>query len=754
MTPTERVSHIVRLFTLSGMAAPRIQIQDVRPQVDCGRYRAKACRGDPVPVAATIFRDGYEKIRATVRYRQAGTRRWREQPLEAQGNDQFAAVITPDALGPWEFRIQAWVDPYASWLDEHDRKLAAGQADLSGELSEGRLLFGEGGVEEWHGAAERLSDRNRTDLVTSPVLGVDVERERARFGAWYELFPRSWGGFRGVADGAAGDRRARLRRRLPAAGAPDRRDVPQGTQQHRGARRRATPAARGRSAGSPAVTTRCTRTSAARTTSTAMVAAARAAGIEIALDFAIQCSPDHPWLQEHPEWFNRRPDGTIKYAENPPKRYQDIHNVDWDSDERDELWQALLDVVLGWCERGVLAFRVDNPHTKPMPFWEWLIAEVRRRHPEAIFLSEAFTRPAPMTTLAKIGFSQSYTYFTWKNTKAELVEFAEQVRSWSAFYRPNMWPNTPDILHEYLQEGGRPAFEARLVLAATLSPSYGIYSGYEALREHPGPQGQRGVRRLREVRGQAALAAGAAAAADPPPERDPAGPSRTTAVREPHLARYAQRGARLRTRSGRARMSSSPWSTSIPLHVQEGLCIVPPALGLPDGFIAVDLLSDTAYRWRTGRNYVGLPPGGAHVITVAPRGRGRRRPREWARPGRRDAGQREPARAPRAGRAPRARRRQALVRRRPAARRRARRSPPSSTSDDELELGLVEVRFADGEPGTYLVALGRGGGEALEDLPALARLLALAGVDSPCATSVPRGPTSRTRRSSSTRASC
>ncbi len=597
------------------MAAPRIQIQDVRPQVDCGRYRAKACRGDPVPVAATIFRDGYEKIRATVRYRQAGTRRWREQPLEAQGNDQFAAVITPDALGPWEFRIQAWVDPYASWLDEHDRKLAAGQADLSGELSEGRLLFGEGGVEEWHGAAERLSDRNRTDLVTSPVLGVDVERERARFGAWYELFPRSWGGFRGV---------AAVLPEIAALGF----DVvylppvhPIGETYRKG--RNNTEGARKGDPGSPWAIggfagghDSLHPDLGSEDDFAAMVAAARAAGIEIALDFAIQCSPDHPWLQEHPEWFNRRPDGTIKYAENPPKRYQDIHNVDWDSDERDELWQALLDVVLGWCERGVLAFRVDNPHTKPMPFWEWLIADVRRRHPEAIFLSEAFTRPAPMTTLAKIGFSQSYTYFTWKNTKAELVEFAEQVRSWSAFYRPNMWPNTPDILHEYLQEGGRPAFEARLVLAATLSPSYGIYSGYEACENIPVRKGseeyvdsekyevkQRSlqgpllplIRRLNEIR-----------RAHPALQRYESLTWLDTHSEE--LVAYAKREG------------EDVVLTVVnldPAHVQEGLCIVPPALGLPDGFTAVDLLSDTAYRWRTGRNYVGLPPGGAHVIMVA-----------------------------------------------------------------------------------------------------------------------------------------
>ena len=268
-----------------------------------------------------------------------------------------------------------------------------------------------------------------------------------------------------------------------------------------------------------------------------LVARAREAGIEIALDFAIQCSPDHPWLEEHPEWFHRRPDGTLKYAENPPKKYQDIYNVNFESEDRQGLWEALRDVMLYWVARGVRVFRVDNPHTKPVPFWEWLIAEVRRVQPELVLLSEAFTRPAMMTTLAKVGFSQSYTYFTWKNTRAELVELMGQILEWNEYYRPNFFANTPDILHEYLQVGGRPAFEARLVLAATLSPAYGIYSGYRELREHPGARGLGGVPRLGEVRGEAANARRAAAADGPPAERDPARGARAPAGGQPALAR-------------------------------------------------------------------------------------------------------------------------------------------------------------------------------------------------------------------------
>ena len=234
-----------------------------------------------------------------------------------------------------------------------------------------------------------------------------------------------------------------------------------------------------------AATTRSIPSSARRRTSTGSSRPGRKHGVEIALDFAIQCSPDHPWLEQHPEWFNRRPDGTLKYAENPPKRYQDIYNVNFDSEDWLGLWEALRDVVLHWCRRGVRAYRVDNPHTKSVPFWEWLIGEVRAEFPDTIFFAEAFTRPAMMTTLAKIGFSQSYTYFTWKNTKAELKEFLELLLGWAPFYRPNFFVNTPDILHEYLQLGGPPAFQARLVLAATLSPSYGIYSGYENFENVP-----------------------------------------------------------------------------------------------------------------------------------------------------------------------------------------------------------------------------------------------------------------------------
>ncbi len=329
---------------------------------------------------------------------------------------------------------------------------------------------------------------DRSGKTWSATLEVDVDRELARFGSWYELFPRSWGGFDGV--------RAQLPR-LAELGF----DVvylppihPIGRTNRKGRNNTLTAGPRdpgspwaigGAEGGHEAVHPELGTVADFER----LVAAAKEHGIEIALDFAIQCSPDHPWLAQHPEWFNRRPDGTLKYAENPPKRYQDIYNVNFECEDWRGLWAALRDIVLLWVARGVTVFRVDNPHTKPVPFWEWLIAEVRAEHPEVIFLAEAFTRPAMMTTLGKAGFAQSYTYFTWKNTRWELLELMGQLLDWRETFRPNLFANTPDILHEYLQRGGRPAFEARLVLAATLSPSYGIYSGFEHCENVPVREG-------------------------------------------------------------------------------------------------------------------------------------------------------------------------------------------------------------------------------------------------------------------------
>jgi starch synthase (maltosyl-transferring) len=346
-----------------------------------------------------------------------------------------------------------------------------------------------------------------------------------------------------------------------------------------------------------------------------VVAGGRALGCEICIDFAINASADHPWLTEHPEWFHRRPDGTLKYAENPPKRYQDIYNLNFDSDDWQALWNALRDIVLYWVERGVHCFRVDNPHTKPVPFWEWLIKEVRAVEPDVIFLSEAFTRPAMMTTLGKVGFSQSYTYFTWKNTRWELTDFLREITGWADYYRPNFFANTPDILHEYLQTGGRPAFEARLVLAATLAPSYGIYSGFESLEATPVREGSEEYldSEKYEVRERALDGVLLPLVA------------RMNAIRRENPAlQHFDDIELLETESEYLFAFAKRWAGNTvlvvtnldPTSAREGLCVVPASLGLPPAFAGKELLSDLPFQWGIGRNFVRLGPGQSHIVRV------------------------------------------------------------------------------------------------------------------------------------------
>jgi starch synthase (maltosyl-transferring) len=591
---------------------PRIQIQNVEPQTDCGRYPVKRTQGDRVEVTADIFKDGHDLLRAVVKYRPPGTRKWLERPLEPIGNDRWAGEFDVTELGRWQFVVEAWVDPYATFLDELERKLAADQVDVTSEMSEGEALFGAGTPESWEAAAPALGAKNRPGKASvATPLEVDVERERARFGAWYELFPRSWGGFTGV------------EKILPELAELGFEVVylppihPIGTTNRKG-KNNALVAAKGDpgspwAIGAPAGGHEAVNPELGTVKEfERMVARGREVGCEVCIDFAIQTSPDHPWLAAHPEWFNRRPDGTLKYAENPPKRYQDIYNVNFESEDWRGLWDALRDVVQIWVDRGVKVFRVDNPHTKPVPFWEWLIADIRSRDPEVIFLSEAFTRPAMMTTLAKVGFGQSYTYFTWKNTKAELVEFVQLLLGWEQYYRPNMFVNTQDILHEYLQVGGQPAFEARLVLAATLSPSYGIYSGFERFENVPLRPGSEEyldsekyelkrrsldgpllplVRRLNEIR-----------RAEPALQR-----FENVTLLETH-SEYVLAYAK-----GRDLLVVVNLDPQAP---REDVVVVPFESALPTEFPVTDLLTGERYRWRVGRNYVGLPPGGRHVLKL------------------------------------------------------------------------------------------------------------------------------------------
>jgi starch synthase (maltosyl-transferring) len=494
-------------------APSRVAIANVEPDVDGGRYAVKRVVGDEVEVAATIFAEGHHHLGARLRVRRCGDAGWREVPMVSRPNDRWEATFVPDALGAWEFTIEGWVDDFASWRWGLGRKLDAGQ-DVAIELVEGATLVraaaerADGADAAWLGErARRLAgegaarDRGRLALepelaarmarhpdrsvvtILDHVVRLEAERERAAFGAWYECFPRSCA----AEPGRPGTLRD-LTARLPyVAGMGF--DVlylppihPIGVTHRKGRNNALDPSpgdpgspwaigARegGHTAVHPALGTLADFD--------ALVAAARRVGLEIALDVAFQCSPDHPYVTAHPEWFRTRPDGSIQYAENPPKRYQDIYPFDFEGAAWRELWTELRDVVLFWVRHGVTIFRVDNPHTKPFAFWEWMIAEVRQEHPEVFFLAEAFTRPAVMRHLAKIGFSQSYTYFTWRNTKAELTTYLTELTQGPVreYMRGNLFANTPDILHAYLQTGGPPAFKVRFVLAATLGGSYGIY---------------------------------------------------------------------------------------------------------------------------------------------------------------------------------------------------------------------------------------------------------------------------------------
>jgi len=591
---------------------PRIQILEVAPQVDCGRYPVKRTVGDRVEVTARIFRDGHETLGAAVRHRTPGATRWLEAPLEPRGNDVWAGSFEADRPGIWSFRIEAWVDRVASLQDELRRKVGAGQQDLAGELSEGAALLGRDELDVEEALAATAGDRS--EKTWSQTYEVDVDRPLARFGSWYELFPRSWGGFEGVRKQLprlaelgfdvlylppihpVGRTNRKGRNNAETAG-PDDVGSPWAIGNELGGHDAIEP-----SLGSEAEFRR-------------LVAEAKEHGIEIALDFAIQMSPDHPWLKEHPEWFHRRPDGTLKYAENPPKRYQDIYNLNFDCEDWQELWQALLGVVLHWVGLGVTVFRVDNPHTKPVAFWHWLIREVRTEHPETMFLAEAFTRPTPMTSLAKAGFAQSYTYFTWKNTRWELLEFLGQLLDWRDFYRPNCFTNTPDILHEYLQRGGRPAFEARLVLAATLSPAYGIYSGFESCENVPVRPGSEEYLNSEkyELRERALdgpllpLAARLNAARRENPALQHLDPITILDTENEQLFAFLKR---------RGDNTVVTIVNLDPRAGQEGVCILPASSGLPPAYPVRDLLAGDAFTWHIGRNYVRLGPGKSHVLRI------------------------------------------------------------------------------------------------------------------------------------------
>ena len=504
----------------------RVVVEDVQPQIDAGRYFTKRILGDTVTITAVIFCDGHDHVAGRLLYRPEAEREWRSVMLTPLNNDLWTASFTVDRLGAWTYTVEAWVDHFGTWCSDLGKRLAAqpdpihpskttASQDIPLALRSGARLLGETArrakgadavlftqiAESLDWIADQKSDRYEDptcseicdlvakypnpDLVTryQKELSLWADRERARFSTWYELFPRS-----ASPDPTRHGTLSDVAQLVPSIARMGF-DVlylppihPIGKAFRKGPNNSITsfdgdhgsPWAIGSSLGGhkaihPELGTLCDFKH--------LVATTRTHGMEIALDIAFQCSPDHPWVKDHPEWFNIRPDGSIQYAENPPKKYQDIYPLNFESTAWRSLWTALWDVFDYWIRQGVLIFRVDNPHTKALPFWEWCIAEIHKNHPGVLFLAEAFTRPHVMYSLAKAGFTQSYTYFTWRTDQAGLRLYFDEITKppVADFFRSNLWPNTPDILHESLQTGGRAAFAQRLILAATLGANYGIY---------------------------------------------------------------------------------------------------------------------------------------------------------------------------------------------------------------------------------------------------------------------------------------
>ncbi|SEO23550.1 alpha-1,4-glucan--maltose-1-phosphate maltosyltransferase [Actinacidiphila rubida] len=649
----------------------RIPVVDVRPAVDCGRRPAKAAVGETFEVTATVFREGHDAVAANVVLRDPAGRSgpWTPMAELSEGSDRWGARVTPTAEGRWTYTVEAWSDPVATWRHTAGIKIPAG-IDSELVLAEGAQLYerAANGVPKNDGrpavlaAVDAMRDakrpapaRHAAALAPDVVAALDrhplrelvsasrpmplvVERERALFGSWYELFPRSEGA---VVEGGRPVRSGTFRtaaERLPAVAAMGFDVVylppihPIGTAFRKG--RDNSLEAGPDDVGSPwAIGSPEGGHDAVHPDLGTLedfdhfVARARELRLEVALDFALQCSPDHPWVAKHPEWFTHRVDGTIAYAENPPKKYQDIYPIAFDQDFAGIVRETLR-VLRHWMDHGVRIFRVDNPHTKPVVFWEKVIADINRTDPDVIFLAEAFTRPAMMGLLGQVGFQQSYTYFTWRNDKAELTDYMKELSGRTAgWMRPNFFVNTPDILHAYLQNGGRPAFEARAVLAATLSPSWGVYAGFELCEgtpAHPGSEEYLHSEKyeLRPRDWAAAEAEGRSLA-----------PLLTTLnrLRRRHPALRQLRDVTFHPVDNDALLAYSKRHGDDvvlvvvnldPFHTQEAtVSLNMPALGLSwhESFPVRDELTGDTYHW--GRdNYVRLEPGRApaHLLSLRP----------------------------------------------------------------------------------------------------------------------------------------
>jgi starch synthase (maltosyl-transferring) len=644
------------------MTKARVVVEGLSPQVDCGRFPARRVSGDAVVVEADVFADGHDAVAASVLYRHESETQWHVMPMSFLGNDRWRGEFKVQTLGRYFFTVEAWVDHLESWRRGLAKKCEAAQ-DIELELQQGAALaLAHAGrmaepdasrLREWaHALADPVREREQRALLAQsdalhelarrspdpqlvlrhePPLAIEVDRERARFSSWYEMFPRSAAAHAGE-HGTLADAEALLPY-VASMGF----DVlylppihPIGEIERKGPNNRVgagpddpgSPWAIGsREGGHKAVHPRLGTLEDFRR----LLASAGALGLEVALDIAFQCAPDHPYVREHPEWFLKRPDGSVQYAENPPKKYQDIYPFWFECDDWRALWAELKSVFEFWIGQGVRIFRVDNPHTKPFAFWEWLIGEIRSAHPEVIFLAEAFTRPKVMYRLAKLGFTQSYNYFPWRNSKREIMGYFTELASRPVceFFRPSLWPNTPDILTEYLQFGGRPAFVTRLILAATLGASYGIYGpAFELAESRPRESGSE------EYLDSEKYQLRSWNRGDPASLKDLI--TRLNRIRRENPALQSDAGLKFHAIDNEALIaySKTRGEDSVliianvdPHHAQTGWVQLDlAALGLATDapYQVDDLLSGTRFLWRDARNYVALDPAGtaAHVFRI------------------------------------------------------------------------------------------------------------------------------------------
>ena len=635
----------------------RVVVEGVTPQIDGGRFAVKRVSGDQVRVEADVFGDGHDLVRARLLYRHASEAEWHAEEMTALGNDHWAASFPVDRLGFYEYTVVGEVDHFLTWRSELKKRQDAGQ-DLDLPMKTGALLIESTAkraakdeaaqlrafaAKVRAGSPEAAYDETllaivnkfpETDLQTryEPTLRVWVDRERARFSSWYELFPRSWGkpGQHGTLRDVAAQLDYVEEMGFDVLYLPP--IHPIGRSFRKG--KNNTTEAKQADVGSPwAIGAKegghlaILRELGTFEDLDYLIQQLHGRKMELALDIAFQCAPDHPWVTEHPEWFKKRADGSIQYAENPPKKYQDIYPLDFESSDWQGLWDALKEVFIFWAEKGVRIFRVDNPHTKAFPFWEWVIAEVQTTYPDAIFLAEAFTRPRVMERLAKLGYTQSYTYFTWRNTKAELTEYMTELTETDVaeYMRPNFWPNTPDILPFGLQTGGPNAFKSRLVLAATLSSNYGMYGPAfelgENIRFKEGSEEYLNSEKYEIKRWNR----------DAPNSLRPlitllneARRANRALQRNENLVFHPADNSQIIAYSKATEDGGDVVLTIVnldPVNTQAGFVTLDLArLGLNEGaaFDVFDLLANRGYRWQGSRNYVELRPYEipAHVFRV------------------------------------------------------------------------------------------------------------------------------------------